>query len=414
MTGSSRKHINIQPQNVAATPSPDYERSVDHQTAFHLLNQGLTQLGLTAQLQHQDNQRHTSWVALVDHQGRTCATGGGKGKHHFLEAIGEALEHLFTMREHEDWDHIHWMDSQECQQQAPLTSCPLISNYPTSRGVIPTVEMFNWPHNQSCFVPLILVNPQYQISSHDNSTHTLDDQAREFLLRYGSNSGSGLGVTLEDALIHALCEQLERHYLSHLLMTVVKYPTPYKFTRILLTNSNLEQRYAQFSLELIHCAAICNIPFYAIIATPKSGGVARISSGCSLSFDHALSRAMAEFYQVSISSQEADDESQYLKRLFESHPRLQAFVNCDTSHLPYQAFQTFYDADPHVPSSIILKELMQRLTPSYQLFYRIKTLPEHPFYVVSTYIPQMERFFNIMTGSLVVPLPALKVDHASN
>ena len=187
--------------------SVPFERDCAVDRAYCSIIDTIGELNLCLDIREEYETLNVSHVAIVDRFSGFEFFGSGKGPHHRLGAIAEALEHKFSqtqrLRECEKFE------AERLSVVATKLADPLllaVSSFGKQEVFCTTMRCSETGEDFS--VPIQLINPdavQLEYESPD---------VVQFLGRYSTNSGTALGLSEEEAFIHSVNELFERHFLS--------------------------------------------------------------------------------------------------------------------------------------------------------------------------------------------------------
>lgn len=382
-----------------------FERSYPAQVAEQILEEWLAAQGLQIRTEFTSCDHKVSHICLVDAQGNSEAEGSGKGQFHELGAVAEAIEHFFGVKENPE--KLIAVSTDTIVEQDLLGSCGIIAglrNFP--RQTVTAVEMeTNIESGEAiCLVPAILTNPNLPHKYRQNN------EAEHFLARYSTNSGTALGIDYFDALVHATNEVIERHCLSHFFLHLVGLRSEVSFK--LGTKDFLAELRDQFlnigllgrDIKVVLSGSFLGFYFCAVIDDlPWNSGMAVIGSGVSLSRFCAVERGVNEFVQMHcLMTDDLRCEDSTTEKLLSNEGRLSSLVAPDVSNLPRDDQALNDDRFPR-SSELMFRDISDRLSRMYPVFFRKRTEMSERFSVVSVFIPGLDRFNLIRTGNIVVP-----------
>lgn len=278
-----------------------------------------------------------------------------------------------------------------------------------SSELVPTVSYF--PYNaiaESFAVPLVLVNPWLDHDIIDAESR----QSHSFLSRYSYSTGVALGLNLDDALLHALNEQIERHYVSELYMYLLGLEHSLKFVEIEKNTIKKWDKYSEFLTKeyrwkMILGQGMADVSFCFAVGTPHHSGqpMSVFGSGASLYKDVALERAFTEIIQVHCcASHSTIKQDAKVRRSLNKNRVLKKLVSIEEHSFKSVDWDNIEDQLICYSTRQQVDYLNQGLTrKNHPVYYRIKTPPYTSFVVVSTFVPGLERFHLIREGSFVVP-----------
>ncbi|WP_265411760.1 YcaO-like family protein [Pseudomonas putida] len=235
--------------------------------------------------------------------------------------------------------------------------------------------------------------------------------AAGFLAKYSTNSGTAIGCTESEALLHALNESIERHALSMYYLSLCKLTSPPQIYRP--SDSFLEDTFVHDRKLLRHASKLeiylthdfYDVPFcIAITRSKKEGSLCSVGSGSSINPSTAMYRAVTELIQceqLSGSKEKQDDLT--TKKMLAQSARLSPLLHpCPRYDVP-----TYHP--PRIELSVrgqIKRTLTNLRKQNKSVFYR--TLYEHPNLAtaVQVFIPGLERFHLIRSGMPVAPQSA--------
>lgn len=385
---------------------PGKERSCDPSVAETIIVSWIKSQNFKIDWVHEDTYYHTAHVYLRDANGKFVVNGMGKGKSYRLGSLAEAIEHYFGA--HETEDDVHFVPAQSIAHQADAKSCGLLTSLEKfSSELVPTASYFPYSFTtDTCLaVPLVLVNPWL---NHDG----VDSESKDFLSRYSYSTGTALGLTLEDALLHALNEQIERHYLSEFYMYILGLKHRLQFVEIDKNTIKEWDKYSEFLTKeyrwkIILGQGMADVFFCLAVGSSyhSSQPMSVLGSGASLHKDVALERALTEIIQghccVSENTIKQDAE---VKRSLDKNHLLKKLIFIEDYLFKRVDWDEIKDKVTYYSTRQQVDQLNQWLTfKKHPVYYRIKTPPYSPFVVVSTFVPGLERFHLIREGSFVAP-----------
>ncbi|MBE3014824.1 YcaO-like family protein [Microbispora sp. NEAU-D428] len=399
------------------------ERVVPLWDAMRRVTAALTQLGLTPELIDVGRGGDPSaWSCrLLTEEGASppMAQGMGKGRREEARAgaLFEALEHYLTGPD--------WFDptSVELVESAHIVTGPLrreacsvlLARTPGAR--LGCCRYRALGGGREIPVPLFLWAPWYA----ETWAGSLRERAGDVcdygqLMRYSCNSGSAVGVTAAEALLHALNETIERDALSLLLVRAFLCDADFRPTVIdpatlphdLARAYSAAERLTGSPVYLLDITSGLNVPTMLAYTAPTSRRPHRRGAGTSLSASYAAWRALTELVQTTLGEtlSGADAPVRDEPPRLADCPELHACWRFDlTDHLrdartiPY----SHAGGTPDHPSDQ-LSELISILSAhGYIPYWRlVAALPEE-IVAVHAVVPGLERFMLIIDGNLVLP-----------
>ncbi|MEW5621436.1 YcaO-like family protein [Pseudomonas putida] len=377
------------------------ERELNIEEAYNRLTRLHHHLGLQSKTKLSKKSSLVATCHLYDSAYKEVSCGAGKGEHCELGALAESLEHYFV-----DKSTPPLIESDQILQSiAPFDDWLLKSIPPDCR--IPYFSLQALNSYDEIAIPAILIAPS------SRNIDEIEKTAAGFLSKYSTNSGTALGCTENEALLHAINEAIERHALSMYYLSLCGLTSPPKLYQP--SNSFLEETFAH-DTELLRRARKLEIylthDFYevsfciAVSRSKKEGSLSSIGSGSSINPSIAMYRAVTEQIQCEqLSGATEKQEDLSAEKMLTHSTRLSALIHpCPTYAVP--AFHP-----PHTDLSVrgqVKRTLINLEKHNKIAFYR--TLYEHPNLatVVQVFIPGLERFHLIRSGIPVAPQSALK------
>ncbi|MEU8144897.1 YcaO-like family protein [Nonomuraea sp. NPDC048901] len=346
-------------------------------------------------------------------------TGKGRGAEARVGALYEALEHYLTGPALFDATAVTQADCLEIAR-GPLSSdlaVALLARRPTQRLACHSYRSLT--EERAVLVPVFLSAPWY-VESHAGHLREKASDTCDYgeLMRYSCNSGSAIGVTAAEALLHALNEVIERDAFSLLLarsflgegatrLTVIDPATlPSGLARAFTAC----ERLTNSQVHLLDITTNLGVPTMLAYSPPTAGRPHRRGVGTSLSSTHAAWRALTEFLQISLgeeSSPPSRSPHAHLTGLV-AYPALFACGRFDlTDHLRTAWTMPFIPTgSASGPPHVQLQEVIATLTSHrYPLYHRTVAILPGEITAVHAIVPGLERFMIVTEGNLVIPGP---------
>lgn len=253
-------------------------------------------------------------------------------------------------------------------------------------------------------VPVMLINPWYYSHKRINSP------VFQYLSRYSSNSGSAISLTFYDAFLHALCEHIERHYLSYYFMNEMDIDQPLSFYELKIDQNTIFKKIKllkdDYNIQIIYSQDFANVHFCVVVGHSSEHSMSLVGSGASLCKSTAITRAIDEFLQVQHLSSEKllKIEKNQIKSIFSNNDKAVKLLRL--MHGKYHMISYSEDSEHSKMSTtfevthMIISELNKI---GFRVYYRVLSRAEDPFVVVSLFIPGFERFHHIRSGIMVTP-----------
>jgi ribosomal protein S12 methylthiotransferase accessory factor len=407
------------------SPPFEVERVVPLQDATRRVTAALAKLGLTPELTDVGRGGDpAAWSCrLLTDEGASppMAQGMGKGRREEsrVGALFEALEHYLTGPDFFDPMSLELVESAHIVA-GPLgrEACSvLLARTPGQRLACYRYRPLGG--GREIPVPLFLWAPWY-VETHAGRLREQAGDTCDYghLMRYSCNSGSAVGVTAAEALLHALNEAIERDALSLLLVraflceadfrpTVIDPATlPYEPARAY----SAAERLTGSPVYLLDITSDLRVPTMLAYTAPASHHPHRRGVGTSLSASYAAWRALTELVQTTLGETLSRSGAPLRGEPagLAGYPELHACGRFDlTDHLR-GARTTPYSYAEDVPDHPCdqLRKLISILAAHGYVPYRriVAALPEE-IVAVHAIVPGLERFMLIIDGNLVLPGP---------
>ena len=399
--------------------SAEVEREVSLEEASRRLDDCLSRLALERDAQFLGGTSTCSaWSCLLRTQDGTSpseAEGLGKGgpQEAELGAAYEALEHYLTGPDFLDLNKIA-LEPVDHLLDGPLGRDALRLPLQDTRGRLACHTYMSLDGGSGLAMPVAFQCPWFLEPAHQHLRVLCGDiYDYTSFMRYSCNSGSAIGVSRTEALVHALNETIERDAFSMFLVEAYLAedltPTlvdPESLTAPLLAACLDVELFIGEKLHLIDITTDIGVPTVLAYAASPRGGQYRRGLGCSLDPQYAVWRAISELVQATV-YRPTDGERDLLTGLT-AFPALRA---CATFNLESVIERGETGPLQHaVPERLRprdhLELLVDRLTEaSFEPFYRVTAELDGGIAAVQTVIPGLERFFLVCEGNLVLPGP---------
>ncbi|MBA8827809.1 ribosomal protein S12 methylthiotransferase accessory factor [Saccharopolyspora lacisalsi] len=395
------------------------EREVSLSEAAERAHRLLDQRGWQA---HYDDLGHgatvTAWrCTLHDAHGHPIPGGTGAGKGHTdaarVGAVFEAIEH-YTSRHPE----LHHADIAphpagtvaEALGPDPITAV-LAADPEVPVGCV-RYHAAEEPQHE-LLAPAALSVPYYCAEDHADQRRTLGDHADyRVLARYASNSGSAIGTSHNEALLHALNEAIERDALSLLLVRAFLAERAYRPQVLdvdtlpgeLVEMTTAVENHLGDSVWLVEITTDIGVPTVLAYTPPSTHHPRhRRGLGTSLSRHHAIYRALGELLQGELVGEVTLTEQ--LAHLADYHTGLHRCATFDLgAHLAHAETIPYRPTPGHqAPADQVEAVLAHLRAAGYTAYTR--TLGQHTLPIVHALVPGLERFMTILQGVLNLPGP---------
>ncbi|WP_433239600.1 YcaO-like family protein [Streptosporangium sp. CA-135522] len=403
------------------------ERTVSLPEAARRVTAALAHLGLEPELIDVGRESDpTAWSCrMLTRDGAVppMARGMGKGRREEARtgALFEALEHYLTGPAFFDPTAVELVDSTRIAA-GPLReeACAVLLARMSARRLACHRYLPVAGEGRGVPVPLFLSAPWY-VETHAGRLRERVADTCDYgpLMRYSCNSGSAIGVTAAEALLHALNETIERDAFSLLLAQAFLGAGGFRPTVIdpatlpdeLARAYAAAERLTGSTVYLLDIVSDLGVPTALAYTAPTPGRPHRRGAGTSLSPARAAWRALTELLQTTLGETLTEpgtssprDELAGLA----AHPALHACGRFDLTE-PLRDARTV----PFIPAAGVpehpraqLRRLIAVLAAHGYMAYRrtVATLPGE-ITAVHTVVPGLERFMLITDGNLVLPGP---------
>ncbi|MFF8505822.1 YcaO-like family protein [Streptomyces anulatus] len=231
--------------------------------------------------------------------------------------------------------------------------------------------------------------------------------------RYCTNSGTAIGSTRTEALVHALTETIERDALSLLLAATFLIPRrarlrlidPASLPASLARRAERASTVAGRPVHLIDMTTDLAVPAFCAHASPRGGHTTQ-GYGASLNAEHAAGRALDELVQIHAVTTAANppppDRTPQAR-----HPRLLAAGRADFGPLLATADPVDFTATtaPTTPAGHLAALTATLAAHGLRPYARILHTEPNGVCTAAVCVPGLDKFFAIATGNTVMPSP---------
>ncbi|MEV0829752.1 YcaO-like family protein [Nonomuraea rubra] len=381
----------------------------------------LAALGLRAELVDVGGGRDPAawWCGLVSRAGPSpvaCGMGKGGTDEARLGALFEAMEHHLTGPSGFDPAVVEPAPP-ACLAAGPLRAdvcAPMLAATPGRRMACRRYHALTG--GGDALVPLFLSAPWYlEAEAAPLRERAGDDCDYTHLMRYSCNSGSAVGVTVAEAVLHALNEAIERDALSLLLIRVFLggrgfrpgLIDPGTLPRASTRAYALAEELTGSPVHLLDITSDLGVPTMLAYTAPTSRHPHRRGTGTSLSPSHAAWRALTELVQTTL-GEELGGGARGDPAALGAHPALAACGRFELTDvlrearvLPFPAAEPA-SGTPGTQARTVAAMLAARGFRGY--VRRVRDLPGGVV-AVHVMVPGLERFMLVTDGNLVVPGP---------
>ncbi|SDY78033.1 ribosomal protein S12 methylthiotransferase accessory factor [Lysobacter sp. yr284] len=359
----------------------------------------------------------TAKCFLLDGDGQVLAFGGGKGEPDaaYTGAVYEAVEHHYCKAATlpQQWDY---RSAQSIAQDPRYAALPFLSAFaeqPQRRLACRSYAAYD--DGDALPVPLFLSFPDYPGSP--RAIDPRDDFDYTSALRFGSNSGTAIGASFEEAALHGIGEIVERDawslfLIAHHLGGDIAYGrwiAPASLPEELARAHRIAEARLGCGLRLIDMTTDLAYPAFIAVAERRLEDEVVFSYGCGASPypRHAALRALSELVQcvdIKRDTEHLAGLDRLSLELLAAYPRLR---DCAMGEIdPRRLHRAAWDyaeparATPQQLLPAVVADLRARGLP---LYYAINHREADDFWVVSSLSPDLERFFLVTTGVAMAP-----------
>lgn len=392
------------------------ERGFPLSQAWTLGCEALSELGLSAAFFDLGGDPGAWQCRLTFPDGTTAPEmfGGGKG-HRPAARVGalyEALEHYLTGPKSYQSDSVVWRSAHELASELGTDEAvALLSENPDGR--VPCRRYRSLADGSEISAPLFLSAPWYVEKTYQSTRQELGDfYDYQLISRYALNSGCAIGASETEAMLHGINEIIERDALSVFLVgsffdsgapiTVFdRTSLPGDLARMLSDAESL----VGGEVHLFDITTNLGVPSVLAYGPPDDRGVVRRGSGTSLSYGHAVYRAISELIQGVLAISRISDYRPPAFDHMSSFPTLQRCAKLELASLSERfRLVPFRDVDTPADPGEHLSQLLDKLTGHGYIPY-MTSISEFSsgVSVVHMLIPGMERFMVVLLGHVVAP-----------
>lgn len=379
----------------------------------------LAQLQATTRVTSLGNGPCASLCELHASDGRWLTAGWGKGEHEaaHVGALYEAVEHLVTAQNAQEDAHILTVD--ELLQGLGPGLASIVPGVVLADQIEETIACRRYlplAGSAAFDYPVLLSAPDY-------AEAPLEGDSFDYrpLRRYASNSGTAIGGSIDEAVLHALNECIERDALSRFLARGFFRPdaAPLRVLQAARLPEPLAALHARASALLE--ADICLLDISTDPGCTTCLAVAHqtypharpFGAGASLNPAHAARRALHELVQSHLgldcgreAVQQGKTGSPDPRDLLAAWPRLRASAAMDIEALLDANGTT--DAWIHDRRAGTVRQQVQQLAGALaqrgmRVGYHVLRGFPNGIAIVNVVVPDLDRFHLVLLGNVVVP-----------
>ncbi len=390
------------------------ERAVSAPHALKLAYRAAQRYGLTVDLLQYGGAVRTHHCILKEASNIKVSSGSGKGlgAQSQASAVFEALEHYFSgptqLTPRHPRVRIEEISTQcRLSEERPFMlmkgmgdeSIPCRRYLEISGGTTPL------------FYPIFLSTPGYA-----NRPFADDTFDYTKLSKYSTNSGTAIGVSRSEAILHALHEVIERDAVSTFLIQsyIDPRPAPVRFLPREIMPVPLKELIADIELQtggavtIVEITNDISVPVY-LASLPRQGRAIRpVGYGASLSRSYAIERACLEALQAfHLHNDEMEAEDEYVLSVYASLPRLRACIERNWNFPCIRRIVDSTEAGLTGPVGSLEGQVSATLTflarKGYRAYASEIWSSEDGLSCVHVVIPGLEKFNIITSGNPVLP-----------
>lgn len=388
------------------------ERTVSPEHALELACAELSQHGLIPEIRQFGDAVKTHHCLLKNADGTEVSVGNGKGlgAQSRASAVFEAMEHYFSAPKHLP-EKLPKMAIRDISTQCRLSEeRPFMLMENMEDEALPC-RLYSELGGElsTLFYPVFLSVPEYA-----DAPLASDKFNYRKVAKYSTNSGTAIGISRDEAILHALLEVIERDAIStFLLQTYVSArPQPVRLLshdslpeniRSLITE--IEQQ-SSCTLTLLEITNDLDMPVYLACLDVSDRSIQPTGYGASLVKQYAIERACLEALQsfhLHNAAAEAED-----KDVLSAYEKLPRFRNCIKGRFDFlkksEIIEFSADNDKlHDIESQINKIVSRLNSRNYRAYFlEVWTAPSG-ISCVNVVIPGLEKFNIITSGNPVLP-----------
>jgi len=266
----------------------------------------------------------TTSCHLISRKNRELKYGSfGKGltqQEALTGALFEALEHYFCMEFKKHLD-ASVMEIGDYYQSEALNDIPLSLVSLQSDKKIAIIEYVS-AHDLSkkLCIPLALSNPVFVVLNMQNGQYEGENFSYDSFKIYSSTNGMSAGSTLNEAIIHSVCENIERRSFGEFLISVLGANKPEMlklinkeslpdYLRCMLEEA---ERFTREDVVIIDITNKYSVPAYLAYIKSNNRYESQFGLGCSVYPELALKRAISEVLQFRVFSKNNKYDKEFI------------------------------------------------------------------------------------------------------
>lgn len=394
-----------------------YERERSLDEANRILTDCIARRGWYIETEQLGEELVTAKCFLLDADGRVLTFGSGKGEPApaFTGALYEAMEHYYckaaVLPPH--WDYPL---ASSIAQEPRYVALPFLSEFaeqPDRRVACRNYRAYSG--DETLPVPLFLSFPDYPGGV--RAPDPQDDFDYTRAMRYGSNSGTAIGASFEEAALHGIGEIIERDAWSLFLIAhylggdgaYARWIEPGSLPDEVARVYRLTEQRIGCPIRLIDMTTDLAYPAFIAVAQRRLTDEVVFSHGCGASPypRHAAIRALSELVQcvgIKADTDHLADLDRMTLEFLAAYPRLRdcAMGDIDPRRL-HRAAWDFAEPSRMTPQQLLPAVVAGLHARGLTLYHAVNHREADDFWVVSSLSPDLERFFLVATGVVMAP-----------
>ncbi|QWP76664.1 YcaO-like family protein [Lysobacter sp. K5869] len=394
-----------------------YERERSLDDADRILRECIARRGWCVDTDRLGEGLVTAKCFLLDADGQVLSFGGGKGEADaaYTGALYEAVEHYYCKASAlpQRWDYPSARAIAEDPRYAALPFLSCFAEQAERR--LACRDYIAYSGDETLPVPLFLTFPDYPGGARAADPRDEFDYASA--MRFGSNSGTAIGASFEEAALHGIGEILERDAWSLFLIAHYlggeraygRWIEPSSLPDDLARIHRIAERRIGGPIRLIDMTTDLAYPAFIAVAEQRLEDEVVFSHGCGASPypRHAALRALSELVQCVDIKQDTEHLAgldRLALELLAGYPRLRdcAMGEIDPRRL-HRGPWDYAEPERMTPQRLLPAVVAGLRERGLDLYYAVNHREGDDFCVVSSLSPELERFFLVSTGVVMAP-----------
>jgi ribosomal protein S12 methylthiotransferase accessory factor len=395
-----------------------YERVCSPQKSLMLFDEELAKLNLTCRISYLGNSPQTTrcWLFNQDNSVADIGNGKGVGKQSEISAKYEALEHFVSTQRSDLQEKYLICSFDEIESSLSGSNIKMIPynlrNSLNKDKKVPWICLKAYQHDSFLLLPYFLINPDYL--SKRFSFDTLDYSA---VYGLSTNNGTAIGASIEEAMIHAINELLERDAISCFLLSTFckEAPDSMKIVNKLSLPAmiidlirKIEEDYSE-EILVADITSDLQLPVFLATFTKQNQAIQPLGFGASLNSTYAVERAILEALQsFHLYDKDLQTEDELILEKFRDWPKLRKCAQCDLRSFVQSGHLTRSDFFESSQKYYCFHEMLDKLLAiladnSLEIFFATHYQSENGVTCVRVIIPGIEQFHLVRHGNLAIP-----------